>query len=474
MNRNDLLKMIGVWACAFSLRPEIAVSAEPVKTDKPNIVFILADDLGYADVGFNGCIDIKTPNLDKLAKAGVVLESFYVQPVCSPTRASLMTGRYVVHTGVYTVIRPHAKWGLPLEERTLAQALKEAGYETAITGKWHLGEFEPTYLPTNRSFDHQYGLWFGAIDYFTHKRDGELDWHRNDKTCEDEGYSTHLIAKEACRLIRERNVEKPLFLYLPFNAVHGPFQVPDEYTKPYGHLSGTRKAYAGMLAAMDEAVGQVVSALEEKGMLANTLILFSSDNGGPSPGKITDNTPLRAGKGTIYEGGVRVCAFACWPGKIPAGKVVTEPVHIIDWYPTLVKLAGGSLDQKLPLDGKDIWPVLTQGAKTPHDALLLSATSFGKAAIRMGDWKLLRGASDKGAEVNDDAKGAEADKSAGHDDELYNLANDIGEKNNLASKNPEKVKELREKLELLLKDAVPCGAKEDASVDSKKLKKKGK
>ena len=475
MNRRDFVKCTGAGATVLAA-PGIArtVSAEVEKpAGQPNIVYILADDLGYADVGFNGCRDIKTPNLDRLAKAGAVFESYYVQPVCSPTRSSFMTGRYVAHTGVYSVIRPHAKWGLPLEERTLAQALREAGYETAISGKWHLGEFEPAYLPTNRGFDHQYGLWFGAIDYFTHMRNGEIDWHRDDKPCDDKGYSTHLIAKEACRMIRERNPDKPLFLYLPFNAVHNPLQVPENYLEPYAHLSGQRRTYAGMTAAMDEAVGQVVAALEEKGMLSNTIIIFSSDNGGPSPGKVTDNGPLRAGKGTIYEGGVRVCAFACWPGKIPAGVVVKEPVHVVDWYPTLVKLAGGSTVQKLPLDGMDIWPVITQGAASPHDALLLSAMSYGKAAVRAGDWKLLRGASAKLADMNDDENGTEADSSEGAD-ELYNLASDIGERNNLAAQHPEKVEELRAKLDLLLKEAVPCGQVEDASTEQAKPRRKSK
>jgi arylsulfatase A-like enzyme len=463
MNRRDFMKYACGGAALLAVpglaRTVSAQDGEPA--GRPNIVYLLADDLGYADVGFNGCTEIKTPNLDRLASAGAVFESYYVQPLCSPTRASLMTGRYVAHTGVYTIVKPHASWGLPLEERTLAQALKEAGYETAISGKWHLGEFEPAYLPTRRGFDHQYGLWFGAIDYFTHMRNGEVDWHRDDKPCDDKGYSTHLLAKEACRIIRERNPDKPLFLYLPFNAVHNPLQVPDNYTEPYVNLTGQRKAYAGMTAAMDEAVGQVVTALEEKGLLSNTIIIFSSDNGGPSPGKVTDNGPLRAGKGTIYEGGVRVCAFACWPGKIPSGTVVKEPVHVVDWYPTLLKLAGGSLEQKLPLDGMDIWPVITQGADTPHDALLLSATSYGKAGIRCGDWKLLRGAGSKLADINDDDKGTEADSAAGGEDELYNLSSDIGEHNNLAAQHPDKVKELQDKLDLLLKNAVPCGRVED-------------
>jgi len=411
----------------------VAVTGFSAEAGKPNILYILADDMGYADGGFNGCKDINTPNLDKLAHAGAILKSFYVQPVCSPTRASLMTGRYVSHTGVYTIVRPNAPWGLPLAERTLAQALREAGYATAIVGKWHLGEFQEAYRPTRRGFDHQYGLWFGMIDYFTHMRGEQLDWHRDDQPCKDEGYSTHLIAKEACRLIRETPAGKPLFLYLPFNAVHTPLQVPDEYLKPYANLTGQRRTYAGMVAAMDEAIGQVVATLKEKGILDNTLILFSSDNGGPAPGRITDNGPLRAGKGTIYEGGMRVCAFAHWPSHIPVS-TINEPLHAVDWYPTLIKLAGGSLEQKLPLDGLNIWPVLTQGAKSPHDALLLCGMSPTEAALRMGDWKLVRHS---------------------QQEELYNLASDLGEQKNLATEHPDKVKELQTKLDALMKTAVP-------------------
>ena len=426
-----------------------------VRAAQPNILYILADDMGYEDAGFMGSKEIRTPELDKLAHAGTILSSYYVQPVCSPTRATLMTGRYPTRTGVYTIVRPQAPWGLGLEERILPQALREAGYETALVGKWHLGEFQEAYRPTQRGFDHQYGHWFGAIDYFTHMRDNTLDWHRDDQPCKDEGYSTHLIAKEACRLIREKTSEKPLFLYLPFNAVHGPFQVPDSYLKPYDRLTGVRKTYAGMVSAMDEAVGQVVTALKEKGLLENTLIIFSSDNGGPSPGKVTSNGPLRAGKGTIYEGGIRVCAFASWPGHIPAGKTVSEPLQGVDWYPTLLKLANGSLEQKLPLDGRDIWPVLTQGAKSPHDALLICATKPGSAALRMGDWKLVH------SEKND---------------ELYNLSTDLGEAKDLASSQPDKLKELQAKLTALMKDAAPAGGGDDtgetAPAKTQKRKKK--
>lgn len=419
---------------------------------KPHIVVFLVDDMGYADAGFMGSREIQTPNLDRLAAAGSVLKSFYVQPVCSPTRSCLMTGRYVAHTGVYTVVRPNAKWGLPVEERTLAQALRDSGYATAIVGKWHLGEFEAPFRPMKRGFDQQYGLWFGMVDHFTHRRGKQLDWHRNDEPSQDEGYSTHLLSEEACRVVREHR-EKPLFLYVPFNAVHAPYQVPEKYRAPYGSLSGNRRTYAGMISAVDEAVGKIVAALKEKGMLENTLILFSSDNGGPAPGRVTSNGPLRAGKGTIYEGGIRACAFASWPGKIPAGSI-DEPLHIVDWYPTLLRLAGASTEQKRPIDGKDIWPVLAEKAKSPHDSILLCGTSPERVAIRSGHWKLLLNASERDAE---DAGPEKGEQRTASNIELYDLSQDIGEKNNLAPSQGAKVKELREKLEAWRKGFVRPG-----------------
>ena len=198
---------------------------------KPNIIFILADDLGWADVGWHGS-DIRTPHLDKLAERGAKLEQFYVLPVCSPTRAALMTGRYPIRHGLQVgVVRPWAQYGLPLDERTLPQALKEAGYSTHISGKWHLGHFQPEYLPTRRGFDTQYGHYNGAIDYFTHDRDGGHDWHRNDQESQDKGYATSLLGDEAVRVIEQAQAGKPFFLYLPFNAPHTPLQAPDEYVK---------------------------------------------------------------------------------------------------------------------------------------------------------------------------------------------------------------------------------------------------
>jgi len=253
--------------------------------------------MGFADVGFNGSKDIKTPNIDRLAASGAILDQWYVQPVCSPTRAALMTGRYPMRYGLQTgVIRPYADYGLSLEERTLAQALKDAGYETAISGKWHLGFVKPEYLPTRRGFDHQYGHYNGQIDYNDHTRDGGFDWHRDDKVNRDEGYSTQLISAEAVKRIEQRDAKRPLFLYVPFNAVHGPHQVPDSYKQPYKDLEEPRQTYAGMMAAMDEGIGKILDAIDAAKMRENTLVLFTSDNGGPQPGKVTNNGPLKGGK----------------------------------------------------------------------------------------------------------------------------------------------------------------------------------
>ena len=415
---------------------------------QPNIVFFLIDDLGYADCGFNGGKEIKTPNIDRLAQSGAIIENHYVQPVCSPTRSTLLTGRYPTHTGVYTIVSPGAPWGLPLAERTLADALRSAGYRTALTGKWHLGEFEKAYQPNARGFDHQYGHFFGMLDYFTHERMNKLDWYRNGAPLKEEGYTTHLIAQEACKVIATGDQSKPLFLYVPFNGVHSPFQVPDSYLKPYAHLKGNRQKLAGMLAAVDEAIGQIEQALKKAGMLENTLIVFSSDN-----------TPLRDFKGSIFEGGTRAAAFATWPGRIPADQRVRQPMHMVDWYPTLIKLAGGSLEQKLPIDGLDVWPMLTKQAASPHDAILsVSTQGPSRAAVRMGEWKLIvdGGAADIAPPGKKKGK-----KAAGKYEAvaLYDLSADPSEAKNLAEAQPERVKAMRARLAELLKNAVPSGVR---------------
>ncbi|MEI8088605.1 MAG: arylsulfatase [Opitutaceae bacterium] len=443
-----------------ALAPSIAAPASTNKTTapRPNIVFILSDDHGWADVGWHSP-EIKTPHLDRLAAAGAKLEQFYVQPVCSPTRAAFLTGRYPMRHGLQVgVVRPWAQYGLPLEERTLPQMLKAAGYSTAITGKWHLGHFDPAYLPTRRGFEHQYGHYNGNIDYYTHERDGGFDWHRDDRVNHDEGYSTHLIAREAVRLIHEKLADQPLFLYVPFNAVHAPHQVPEKYKKPYVALPEPRRTYAGMVAAEDEAVGQIVAALEAKGLRQNTLIVWSSDNGGPSPGRVTSNGPLRAGKGTLYEGGVRVCAFATWDGHIKPGSTVDAPLHMVDWYPTLARLAGASLEQKLPLDGRDAWSAITEGTPSPHEAILLNTTPTS-GAIRMGDWKLVLNGSTNDSEDTENptpaaTKKSKKKKSAEDLVELFNLVQDPYEKTNLATTQSAKVAELRARYAIFAAEAI--------------------
>jgi len=404
---------------------------------QPNIVFILADDLGFKDAGYCGG-NIKTPHIDKLASAGTRLEQFYVQPVCSPTRSSLMTGRYPMRYGLQVgVVRPWAQYGLPLEERTLAQALKEAGYTTAICGKWHLGHLNAKYLPTSRGFDHQYGHYNGALDYFTHIRDKGLDWHRNDQPLRIKGYTTNLIADESVRLIEQHETSCPLFLYVPFNAPHSPFQAPRSYIDLYEHIKDKRRRiYAAMVTCMDEAIGRIVSTIDKRGLRQNTLIFFCSDNGGV--GGVADNGNLRGHKAQLYEGGIRVPAIAVWPDVLKAGAIVDEPLHIVDMYPTLLKLAGAGLEQTLPLDGKDAWPTIAEGKPSPHEEILFNVTP-ANGAIRCGDWKLVHngniGANNTGTKMEQNVF------------ELFNLAEDPYEKNDLGERHPKKLTELRRRLE---------------------------
>ena len=451
---HSMIKILSGLVFAFCLLAKSA-AAQP-----PNIVLIIADDLGREDCGFMGGKVIKTPCLDALAAKGAILDAHYVQPVCSPTRAALMTGRYPMRHGLQVgVVRPWAQYGLPLGETTLAEVLQRKGYQTAIVGKWHLGHFQPAYLPTKRGFHHQYGHYNGAIDYNSHIRDGGFDWHKDDKVCHDEGYSTHLLASAAVQFIDKTAGKSPFFLYVPFNAVHAPHQVPDSYKEPYKTLKGNRKTYAGMLAAMDEAVGKIVAAVEKAGQTKNTLFVFSSDNGGPSPGTVTNNGSFRAGKGTVYEGGVRVAAFATWPGKIAPGLTVKAPIHAVDWFPTMAHLAGGAVptpglgagesDRRLllPLDGINIWPVLTEGKPTPHKSILLQ-TSPSVGALRMGDWKLVvhHGVKDPGEIGTDFVEPKPM--------ELFNLVVDPFEKTNLAATEIDRLKSMRLVLDQYASQAV--------------------
>jgi arylsulfatase A-like enzyme len=448
-NKRSAATLFGLLICASGL----AVCADDPAPAKPDIIFLLADDLGYADVGWHGS-DIKTPALDKLAASGAKLEQFYVMSVCTPTRAAFMTGRYPMRYGLQmNVIRPASQYGLPLEERTLAQALREVGYTTAICGKWHLGHFDKAYWPNQRGFDHWYGLLLG-IDYFTHigyEKGGTLDWYRNGELKSEEGYTTHLLTREAVDLIKRQPKDKPLFLYVPFNAVHGPIQCPDEYAKPYASkMTGLRQILAGAATAMDEGCGKILSALDDSGRRKNAIIVFCSDNGGIPPGK---NRPLRGFKSSLYEGGVRSAGVVAWDGHIKPGIMVNAPLHMVDWYPTFLKLAGASLEQKLPLDGKDILPVLVEGKPSPHEDVLLNSTPRD-GAIRVGDYKLVINGQDLVTETRDTETGErkKVDRAAlaakqrqSKKIELFNLRDDPYETKNLAEQMPEKVRELRQR-----------------------------
>ncbi len=424
INRRDFLKQSSVLAAGGFLLANQTLEVG-VNVKRPNFVFFLADDMGWADAGYQGG-DVSTPNIDRLAREGVELNQFYTQPVCTPTRACLLTGRYAFKTGTEVRFAPTHTGGMLIDERTLADALKDAGYRTVMLGKWHLGQWEKQFLPNQRGFDHHYGQYGGVIDYYTHLRnDTILDWHRNGRPVVEEGYSTYLIADEAERLIERYDNSKPFFFYVPFNAPHGPRQAPQEVVEKYEQQGHKNPGYAATLECMDTAIGRILNAIEKRGLRENTVVMFSSDNGGTkNPG----NDPLTGHKSAYLEGGVRVPAVISWPGGLKAGSVVNEPLHIVDVYPTFVKLAGGSLAQPLPLDGKDAWPTIAQGRPGPHEEIV-----YGLGAIRRGDWKLI--------EADVEYYGWKAGVT-----HLYNIPQDPHEQNNLAEELAGKVKELQARL----------------------------
>jgi arylsulfatase A-like enzyme len=423
-------------------------TAQPM-APRPHIVYIVSDDQGWKDVGFHGS-DIKTPNIDQLAQGGARLEQFYAQPMCTPSRAALMTGRYPHRYGLQTLVIPSAgTYGLATDEWLLPQALKQAGYRTAIVGKWHLGHADRKYWPRQRGFDYQYGPLLGEIDYFTHAAHGTRDWFRNNQPVKGQGYVTQLLGKDAVRLIDSHDPRTPLFLYLTFTAPHAPYQAPKEYLDRYAPIADpARRAYAAMITTMDDEIGRVLRALDKHNMRDNTLILFQSDNGGPRSAKFTgevdmskstipaDNGPYRDGKGTLYEGGTRVAALANWPGRIPPASVVDQPIHMVGMYPSLTRLAGAPLGKHKPLDGMDVWASLSEGKPSPRDEVVYDIEPF-RAAMRRGDWKLVWQAT-LPSQV-----------------ELFNLAQDPAEQTNLADQNPQKVTELQQRIEVLAREAVP-------------------
>jgi arylsulfatase A-like enzyme len=443
-----------------------AIAPAHAADKKPNIVHIVADDLGWKDVGFNGCTDIKTPNIDALAAGGAKFTQFYVQPMCTPTRAALMTGRYPFRYGLQTMVIPSVStYGLDTTEWLMPQCLKEAGYKTAVIGKWHLGHGDKKFWPKQRGFDYQYGAMIGELDYFTHDEHGVLDWFRDNEPVKEEGYTTTLIGKDAARLIEGHDTATPLYLYLTFNAPHTPYQAPKEYIDRYSSIKDpTRRTYAGMVACLDDEIGRVVAALDKKKMRENTLILFHSDNGGTRSAKFAgvmadmskvtlpcDNGPYREGKGTLYEGGTRVCALANWPGHIKA-QTVDGMMHAVDLYPTLASLAGASTAKCKPLDGVNVWDSIAQGKPSPRSEIVYNVEPF-RGAVRQGDWKLVW------------------QTLLPSSVELFNLAQDPSEQHDLAAANPEKVAVFQQRLNALAKEsAKPLFLVDQFKVVKKNLK----
>ena len=431
--------------CFFAVG--VAQAADP----KPNIVFIMADDLGNADLGYRGG-EMKTPNIDQLAKEGVRLESFYGEPVCTPSRAALMTGRYPMRYGLQTlVIFPSHTYGLPTDERTLPQALKDAGYRTLLTGKWHLGHADKKFWPQNRGFDYFYGNLVGEVDYFTRERGGIIDWQRNGTFLKEPGYYMTLIGDEAVKLIGEQDSKTPFFLYFASLAPHAPYQAPQEYKDLYPSIQDkNRQTYAGMISSLDHEVGRIVQALEKKNLLDNTIIIFASDNGGATSGMFAtgarskeemaseegglareakapaSNAPFSGGKGSLREGGVRVPAFVSWRGHLQP-RVVNDPVHMVDVMPTLLALSGGKGSPDHPMDGKDLWPTLSEGKPSPNEDVLINVEAF-RGAIRKGNWKLVKIALLPGKT------------------ELFDLSKDPGETTNVAQQNPDVARDLEARL----------------------------
>ncbi|MBD8488254.1 arylsulfatase [Echinicola sp. CAU 1574] len=399
--------------------------------ERPNIILILADDLGYGDVGFNGS-EIPTPRIDDLASKGMIMERYYVAPVCSPTRAGLMTGRYPDRYGLReTVIPPWRDFGVDTAEVFLPEILEMAGYKhRAMIGKWHLGHSKLAYHPLNRGFTHFYGHYNGAIDYFTHKREGELDWHDDFAPSYDKGYATDLLAEEAVDCIKEYNGESPFFMYVAFNAPHSPLQAKEEdllasgfdkslprfsTNKGYGEMGrgNTKKqTYEAMVRALDRGIGQIMDALAEEGILENTIVIFHSDNG-PAPGEGGTAGNLRGHKFQEWEGGVRVPAVVYWKGKFDGGKKIDQVMGFVDMFPTLVELAGYKGELNLALDGLSMVSVLEgKEERIERDFYL------GCGAMVTQSWKLvLENGGNPGMELKEDL--------------LFNLQNDPYETKNV-------------------------------------------
>jgi arylsulfatase A-like enzyme len=417
--------------------------------DKPNILLFLADDLGYADIGVNGCKDIPTPNIDSIAKNGVrFTDGYAAHPVCSPSRAALMSGMYQHRFGFEHNSGPERfadpNFGMPREIPSLAEKLKAAGYATGMMGKWHIG-FKEGLRPHERGFDEHFGFLSGARSFYPDNSRENDPIVRNGVPVQGEkDYLTDAFAREAVSFIG-RSKEKPWFVYFAFNAVHSPLEATEAYEARFPHITDKkRKTYAGMLSALDDAIGRVMTKVRELGQEENTLVMFYSDNGGPTAETSSRNDPLRGFKGQMYEGGIRVPFVMQWKGKIPAGQTFTQPVMGFDCHATALaaaKVAAAlaatdSAKAETTLDGIDLRPYLT-GEKTtpPHDFLCWRAGE--QKAIRLGDWKLVQTPRDATAQ-------------------LFNLKTDLSETTDLAAKEPAKFGELAAKFTEWERGTIPA------------------
>ncbi|MGB0599268.1 MAG: sulfatase-like hydrolase/transferase [Rubripirellula sp.] len=398
-------------------------------SDQPNLVLILADDLGYGDVGFNGCEDIPTPNLDALAASGVRFANGYSShPFCSPMRAGLMAGRYQQRFGYINNVAfdPHNElMGLPIGERTIASRLKDAGYRTGMVGKWHLGAASP-FHPLRRGFDFFYGFLGGGHDYFVVDTTAQLrenykaSLDRNGKPVSFDGYLTEVLTDQSLQFI-EQAKDQPYFLYVAYNAPHGPLQAPQKRIERFSDIEDVkRRTYAAMVSVMDDQIGRILKLIEQRGEREKTLVMFLSDNGGPERANASDNGVLRGQKGDVFEGGIHVPFLMSYPGTIPAASVYESPVISIDLPQTMLALAGAR--PILNTAGVDLMPFVEgSSVETPHDALFWRMARDGKIAIRQGADKLAI---------------------AGEVTYLFDLATDLSETSNIAFSNPETVKDL--------------------------------
>jgi arylsulfatase A-like enzyme len=414
--------------------------AAAAEARRPNFLVLIADDLGWRDVGYHDA-EIRTPHLDRLARAGVRLERHYVYPTCSPTRAGLLTGRNPSRFGIAGPIGDRSTQALPLDAPTLARALQGGGYATALVGKWHLG-LRPSVGPRRYGFAQTYGYLHGQLDQCTHLyKNGDRTWHRNDVFIDEKGHATDLIAREAVRFVQTERAA-PFFLWVAFSVPHYPVQEEAKWTEPYSKTikDPSRRLYAASVAHMDAAIGEIVEAVRKAGKRESTLILFTSDNGGqrdhvsrkdyggkhgPYP-TLGNNRPLRGWKGELYEGGIRVPAFVSWAGQLRS-RVVEQTTSYLDVFPTFAALAGIEVERGAKLEGRDVRALLTGEGKAPAPPALYWNTGR-QAAVRDGDWKLI--VSRRGREAA----------------ELYNLADDPLEKKDLAGDRPAQVEALKKVL----------------------------